>query len=257
MNALRVVIADDERPARAFLIALLRSFDDVDFVGEASSGEEALAVIEEEKPDLALLDWQLPVLDGMGIVRALKPGEAPLVAFVTAFDEYAVHAFAINALDYLLKPVERKRLRQTLDRARERLRQATLAGQTSRSHMAMHTSGAAHSPFLQRIPVRYHDDIVLVPVGDVASIVAVGARLDITTIGRHRYTINHCLKDLERRLDPSRFVRLGRGCIANIDAIARIHAASGGTHVAVLANGKRLRVSRIQSRALREQLFKV
>ena len=104
---LRVVVADDERPARSFLVSLLRSFDDVVVVGEAASGKEAVAAIEKEKPDLALLDWQMPELDGIGVVRMLKRDAMPLIAFVTAYDEYAVRAFEVNAVDYLLKPVER------------------------------------------------------------------------------------------------------------------------------------------------------
>src|ERR1700730_14428749 len=106
---LRVVVADDERPARAFLLALLRSFDDVMIVGEAASGKDAVAVIEQEGPDLALLDLQMPELDGIGVVRAIKKA-MPLVAFVTAYDEYAVRAFEVNAVDYLLKPVDKTRL---------------------------------------------------------------------------------------------------------------------------------------------------
>jgi CheY-like chemotaxis protein len=93
---LRIVVADDERPARSFLVALLRSFEDVTLVGEAASGKEAVTVIEREKPDLALLDWQMPELDGMGVVRMLKRPQRPLIAFVTAYDEYAVRAFEVN-----------------------------------------------------------------------------------------------------------------------------------------------------------------
>ena len=118
---LRVVVADDERPARSFLVALLRSFDDVVVVGEAAAGKEAVAIIEQERPDLALLDLQMPELDGIGVVRVLKKRRMPLIAFVTAYDEYAVRAFEVNAVDYLLKPVERARLRETLNRAQMRL----------------------------------------------------------------------------------------------------------------------------------------
>src|SRR5438093_12979676 len=100
---LRVVVADDERPARSFLLALLRSFEDVVVVGEAASGTDAVAVIQKERPDLALLDWQMPELDGAGVVRALDKQTLPLIAFVTAYDEYAVRAFEVNAVDYLLK----------------------------------------------------------------------------------------------------------------------------------------------------------
>ena len=104
---LRVVVADDERPARSFLVSLLRAFDDVVVVGEAASGKDAVATIEKERPDLALLDWQMPELNGIGVVRMLKKQAMPLVAFVTAYDEYAVRAFEVNAVDYLLKPVEK------------------------------------------------------------------------------------------------------------------------------------------------------
>jgi len=123
---LRVVVADDERPARSFLVALLRSFEDVVVVGEAASGREAVAMIEKEKPDLAFLDWQMPELDGMGVVRQLRKQSVPLIAFVTAYDEYAVRAFEVNAVDYLLKPVDKSRLRDTLNRAQDRMEQAEL-----------------------------------------------------------------------------------------------------------------------------------
>jgi YesN/AraC family two-component response regulator len=118
---LRVVIADDERPARAFLATLLRGFGDVRIVGEADSGRQAVSAIVREKPDLALLDLHMPELDGLGVVRALKKHETPLIAFVTAYEEYAVRAFELNAVDYLLKPVDKARLRETLNRAQERI----------------------------------------------------------------------------------------------------------------------------------------
>ena len=126
---LRVVIADDERPARSFLAALLRSFDDVVIVAEAESGKEAVAAIERERPDLALLDLQMPELDGIGVVRMLKKTDMPLIAFVTAYDEYAVRAFEVNAVDYLLKPVEKTRLREAMNRAQERIEHAEIVAE--------------------------------------------------------------------------------------------------------------------------------
>ena len=126
---LRIVVADDERPARSFLVSLLRSFDDVVVVGEAASGKDAVTTIEKERPDLALLDWQMPELDGIGVVRMLRKDATPLIAFVTAYDEYAVRAFEVNAVDYLLKPVEKARLRQTLNRAQERIEHAEIVAE--------------------------------------------------------------------------------------------------------------------------------
>jgi DNA-binding LytR/AlgR family response regulator len=99
-SVLRVAIADDERPARSFLAAMLRGFDDVKLIGEATNGAEAIELIERERPDLALLDLQMPEIDGLGVVRLLKKSRMPLVAFVTAYDEYAVRAFELNAVDY-------------------------------------------------------------------------------------------------------------------------------------------------------------
>jgi two-component system, LytTR family, response regulator len=125
-SRLRVVIADDERPARSFLASMLRTFEDVEIVGEAQNGSEAVEIIEREKPDLALLDLQMPEIDGLGVVRLLRKNMTPLIGFVTAYDEYAVRAFEVNAVDYLLKPVDRVRLRETLNRAQERLEQEDL-----------------------------------------------------------------------------------------------------------------------------------
>jgi two-component system LytT family response regulator len=256
---LRVVVADDERPARAFLLALLRSFDDVVVVGEAMSGKDAVALIEKERPDLALLDWQMPELDGIGVVKSLKKSELPLIAFVTAYDEYAVRAFEVNAVDYLLKPVEKTRLREALNRAQERIEHAEIvAEQATRIGAAVEAYEAStKSPYLERIPVRQRDEVVLVPVAQVASLVAEGELLHITTVQKTRYTITHRLKDIEQRLDPSRFIRLGRGTLANVDLIAKIGALPGGTHEATLSNGQKLQVSRIQSRIIRQRLLKL
>jgi two-component system LytT family response regulator len=256
---LRVVVADDERPARSFLVSLLRSFEDVGVVGEAASGKEAVAIIEKEKPDLALLDWQMPELDGMGVVRMLKKDAMPLIAFVTAYDEYAVRAFTVNAVDYLLKPVEKARLRETLNRAHERIEHAEIvAEQASRVGAALDEyEGLARPPYLERIPVRHREEVIIVPVHQIASIVAEGELLHITTARNERHTISYRLKDLEQRLDPARFIRLGRGTLANADLITKVSVMPGGTHVAILSNGQKLPVSRLQSRILRDRFLKL
>jgi two-component system LytT family response regulator len=260
MNArLRVVIADDERPARSFLAALLRSFDDVVIVAEAESGRDAVAAIERVQPDLALLDLQMPELDGIGVVRMLKKTDMPLIAFVTAYDQYAVRAFEVNAVDYLLKPVDKTRLRETLNRAQERVEHAEIvAEQSSRVTEAIDAyEASARPPFLERIPVRRRDEIILLPVAQVASIVAEGEILYLTTIKNERHTITYRLKDLETRLDPARFIRLARGTLANLDCIQKMNVMPGGTHVAQLSNGQKLQVSRLQSRVIRERLLKL
>jgi two-component system LytT family response regulator len=260
MNArLRVVIADDERPARSFLAALLRSFDDVLIVAEAETGTEAVAAIERERPDLALLDLQMPELDGIGVVRMLRKAEMPLIAFVTAYDEYAVRAFEVNAVDYLLKPVEKTRLRETINRAQERIEHAEIVAEqgTRVTDAIVAYESSSRPPYLERIPIRRKDEIIILPVAQIASIVAEGELLYLTSARNERHTITYRLKDLEARLDPTRFIRLGRGTLANIDLIVKVNVMPGGTHVALLTNGQKLQVSRLQSRIIRERLLRL
>jgi two-component system LytT family response regulator len=256
---LRVVIAADERPARSFLASLLRSFEDVEVVGEAAHGAEALEIIEREKPDLALLDLQMPEVDGLSVVRLLRGRRPPLVVFVTAYDQYAVRAFEVNAVDYLLKPVSAARLREALNRAEERLERADLRSEAFRQARAAASEYEQARPAqrLERLPIRRGDAILLLPVSQVASIVAGGELLHVTTARNDRYTITYRLKDLEARLDPERFIRLGRGELVNVDQIVRVTAMPGGTYVVVLQNGQQLPVSRIQSRILRDRLLRL
>jgi two-component system LytT family response regulator len=264
---LRVVVADDERPARAFLVSLLRGCPDVEVVGEAADGAAAVALIERARPDLALLDLQMPELDGLGVVRLLRRDALPLVAFVTAYDAYAVRAFELNAVDYLLKPVDAPRLRQTLARAHDRLERADWkatraeeAQRLARAAAAAGAAGAAERPPpapLRRIPVRRRDDVVLLPVEQVVAVVADAELLHLHTAGGERHTITYRLKDLEARLDPAEYVRLSRGTLARVDAIQRVSPMPGGTYLVTLRTGQQHAVSRIRSRVVREQLLRL
>jgi two-component system LytT family response regulator len=256
---LRVVVADDERPARRFLVGLLKGCQGVQFVGEAASGEESLTLIEAERPDLALLDLQMPELGGLDVVRRLSPDALPLVAFVTAFEDFAIEAFELNAIDYLLKPVEASRLQATLDRARGRLAHKEPAQQraTALAKAAATYEQSSRRTYLERMPVRRRTEVIILPVRQIASVVSEGELLHITTMAKERYTITYRLHLLEGRLDPRRFVRLARGTLANIDAITKMSPMPGGTYQATLSNGQELQVSRIQSRVLRDTLLKL
>lgn len=259
MNKLRVVIADDERPARAFLKTSLEDFEGVEIVGEAENGAEAIEIIKKEKPDLALLDLQMPEISGLEVVKLLKKSQMPLVAFVTAYDEYAVQAFEVNAIDYLLKPIEKSRLQETLERASERLEQMDFrAKETERLKKAAESYDEALRPaFLERIPVRKNEEILLVPVSEVTSIIADGELLYITNLDNKKFIINHRLKDLEARLAPDKFVRLSRGALVNLEAVVKISQMPGGTYLLTLKNGQEIASSRLQSRILRDRLFKL
>lgn len=267
---LRVIVADDERPARQFLVTMLRSFEDVDIVGEAKSGKETMRLIEHTQPDLALLDLQMPEMDGLSIVRSLRHGRIPLVAFVTAFDEHAVSAFEIEALDYLLKPVDRDRLRKTINRAHERLERDAVAEQepfdfAQDRQGKRDTQPAPADPpmpapaeqYIDRFPIRKKDDIYLLPVRHIASVVSEGELMHVTTIDKERYTMNFRLKTLEAKLDPKRFLRVGRGALVNVETIRKITSMPGGSYLLTLTNTQQLRVSRSQSRALRGHLLQV
>jgi len=257
-DKLRVVIADDERPARSFLAAILRRLEDVELVGEAANGVEAVSLIEVKAPDLAILDLQMPELDGFGVVRLLRRDRTPLIAFVTAHDEHAIHAFEVNAVDYILKPVESARLRQTINRVKERLeREDRGLEQIERIRIAAAEYEAEGSRPLERIPVRRRDEIVLVPVNHLVSVVAEGELLHLRTTENETHTISYRLRDLAARLDAAQFVRLARGTLVNIDMIRRIVPVPGGTYTVILKDNQEFRVSRIQSRILRDKLLRL
>ncbi|MFN7976575.1 MAG: response regulator [Vicinamibacterales bacterium] len=257
MASLRVLIADDERPARRFLANLLAELPDVSLVGEASNGREAVALIEQQRPDLALLDLQMPELGGLDAARMISSGAMPAIAFVTAFDEFAVQAFELNAVDYLLKPVERERLAATIERARARQRASAAERARSVTAAASAYDTATRRTFLERIPVRRRDETLILPVRHVTSIVADGELLVITTTAGERYTITHRLHALEAKLDPRRFVRFGRGTLAAVDQIQRVSPMPGGTYQVTMANGQQLAVSRLQAKVLRETLLRL
>jgi two-component system LytT family response regulator len=257
---LRVVIADDERPARAFLAATLRTLEGVELIGEATGGADAVTLIERTRPDLALLDLQMPEVDGLAVVRLMRRDRLPLVAFVTAYDEYAVQAFELSAIDYLLKPVEPGRLRETVARATARLAGVdTRASEAERLRAAVvaYDRGAPPAEYLRRIPVRRRDDTIILPTEQIVAITADGELLHLTTGSGERHTITYRLKDLELKLDPSRFVRLSRGAIVNIDAVTRVSPMPGGTYVVTLSNKLQVPVSRGRARTLRDVLLRL
>ncbi len=259
MNKLRVIIADDERPAREFLKSILHEFESVEIVGEAENGADAVELIKRVKPDLAILDLKMPEVSGLDAVKGLRKSQMPLIAFVTAHDEYAIQAFAVNAVDYLLKPVERARLAETIQRAAERLEQTDWRGievEKIKSAASDYEANTRSEP-LDRIPVKVREEIYLIPVDEVATVVADGELLHITTADNKKYTINYRLKDLELRLDDKKFIRLSRGAIANLAMIARISPMPGGTYTVALTNGQEIASSRLQSKILRTKLLKL
>lgn len=253
------IISDDERPAREFLKGILREFEVLELVGEAETGTEALALIRDVRPELAILDLQMPGLTGLEVVRNLPEEDMPLVVFVTAYDDYAVQAFEVNAVDYLLKPVETERVSGMVARVVER--RSTDDWRSREAHalkgVAEVYETVAKQGYLERIPVRQRNDIILVPVSDLASVEADAELLRITTAANDRFVINFRLKDMETRLDPAKFMRLSRSAIVAVDQVERISPLPGGTYVVTLKNGEEHQSSRQQSKVLRERLLRL
>jgi two-component system LytT family response regulator len=245
---MHILIVDDEVPARERLKRLLDGIEGVELVGEAADGPQAVALIEQEQPDLVLLDIQMPGLDGFGVIEALE--EPPPIVFVTAYDEYAIRAFEINALDYLLKPFTRDRLEQAIRRAREEM--AEEEDFTSRLAPLLE-SLAAQGRYLTRLAVR---DGNRIRVLDVEKMDWIGVENERTIVhdGSAAYPIRRTLADLEARLDPARFFRAHRSAIVNLDRVQEIIPWFKGSHKLRLTTGVEVDLSRAQAQALRKLL---
>ena len=234
---IRVLLADDEPPARRKLAAHLRDEADVEIAGEAANGLEAVEKIGSLAPDLVFLDVQMPGLTGLDVVETVGPAAMPPVVFVTAYDEYAVRAFDLEAVDYLLKPYDAARFRAAMERARRRV-----AG--PRSAASLERLVAALRPrHLDRFVVRDGDKVVLVPARSVLRLEAEGNYVRLHTAeGSH--LVRETLARLEERLDPRRFARVHRSEIVAVEAVRELLPWSHGDYVAVLRNGAQVRVSR-------------
>ncbi len=252
-----VLIVDDEPLARGALRAALVGAADFVVVGEASDGLEAVEKIQGLDPDLVFLDIRMPGLDGFDVVREVGPGQMPEVVFVTAFDEYALEAFEVHALDYLVKPWDDDRFGVMLDHARSRLEGARDGGAELGLTRLLQALAAPRGPgaeglWAQRLMVREGERVRFVEVESIDYIQSDGNHV-IFHRGRTSHRTRGTLRALEERLDPSRFVRIHRSTILNLDGLAEVIPWRSGDHEAVLKDGRRLRVSRhYRSRLLKE-----
>ena len=245
---MRVLVVDDETPARERLKRLLAEIEGVKVIGEAKDGVEAIEVIEQEQPDLVLLDIQMPGLDGFDVIEALE--EPPSIVFVTAYDEYAIRAFEVNALDYLLKPFGRERLEQAIRRAQEAQAEA---GDFSEQLAPLLQHLAAHGRYLTRLAVHDRNRICVLDVEEVDWIGIEEERVYVHA-GDKAYATHRTLKELETHLDPTRFFRTHRSAIVNLDRVKEIIPWFKGSHKLRLTTGTEVELSRAQTRALRKLL---
>jgi two-component system LytT family response regulator len=252
MTAIRALIVDDEELARRRLHRLLAAFADVQIIGEAANGADAVAKIEAEQPDLVFLDVQMPDLDGFAVLRLIETAPLPLVIFVTAFDQYAVNAFEVCAVDYLLKPVHRQRLEQSLVKAREKLTKPQ-AHQAQLTQLIQQFQRPVAN-YLQRLPVRAQQRILILNVEQITSLRVEHGVVCAATAEGEFWTKYTALTELEEVLDPAVFRRVHRQAIVNLNHVREINAFDNNTARLTLTGGQQVNVSRNHLPELRKVL---
>jgi two-component system LytT family response regulator len=248
--SIRALIVDDEPLARQRLIRLLKEEQDVEIIGEAGDGGEAVAAIRSKNPDLVFLDVQMPVLDGFGVLEALGEENLPAVIFVTAYDRYALRAFEYNALDYLLKPFDRERFRKALERARAHLgrgRDRDEAQQLLAAAAEYKSEGAA----LERLVIKSSGRVFFLRVDEIDWIEAAGNYVRLH-VGKEAHLLRDTMSGLEARLDPKRFLRVHRSTMVNIERIQELQPLFHGDYVIILRDGTQLNLSRGYRQRLQE-----
>jgi two-component system LytT family response regulator len=227
---MRALIVDDEAPARAKIRRMLEAASDIEIVGEASTGREAVAAIKRCLPDIVFLDVRMPGLDGFGVVDAMERGDRPYIVFVTANDKHALRAFEVGAVDYLLKPYTPVRFDQVLERARERMTPSVAPAATTRN-------------FLRRILVMDNGRALFLPVERIDRAEA-ERNYVLLLSGPSRFRLRATIGSLHERLDPAQFLRINRSTLVRLDAINSMHEWSHGDFRVVMHDGAELTWSR-------------
>lgn len=249
---IRVLVADDQPMARERLVSLLAAEPGVELAGTASTGAEAVAYIRQTAPDLVFLDLQMPGMDGFKVIEEIGVDRMPPTVFVTAYDEYAVRAFEVQALDYLLKPFGRQRFQSALARARrflERERQGEMAGRLAE----LLRTGRAPAAGNERLLVKSGGRVSFVDVESIEWVEAEGNYVRLHA-GEQVHLMRETMSGLIARIGSKRFFRIHRSRIVNIDRVKELLIAGGGDYQVVLWNGTRLGLSRLYRDALQEQM---
>jgi two-component system, LytTR family, response regulator len=237
MNAL---IVDDEPLAREGMTMLLRDEPSITSVAEARNGDEAVRMIRANRPDLVLLDVQMPEMDGFGVLKEIGAERMPPVIFVTAHDKYAIQAFEVNAIDYLLKPVTRERCSQALARVHERL---STQGPDNRHVLSLLQTLAAPPKYLARVALRSAGKISFVNIEDIQFIQAAENYVQLH-LKSARHLLHVPIATLEASLDPQDFLRIHRSIIVNVKHVRELETGPHGEYIVVLQGGTRLQSSR-------------
>ncbi|HVH11341.1 MAG TPA: response regulator [Gemmatimonadales bacterium] len=240
---LRVLIVDDERPARQKVRRFLAADADVDTIFEAPDGVRALELVRAEAPDVMLLDVQMPGVDGFGVVEALGPELRPHVVFVTAYEEYALRAFEAHAVDYILKPFDAGRFAKALARAKDAVARDRDREARRRLEDALAEVRRERPATLDRLLVTSGERVVLLPLNQVERFAASRNYVTVYSDGGHQ-RLRATLDQLEARLDPRAFVRIHRSTIVRVDRVTELRPWSHGDSVVVLRSGAQVRLSR-------------
>lgn len=252
---LRVLVVDDEQPARARLVRLLEREPAIAVAAEADSGEDAILAVRRLGPDALFLDVQMPGCDGFEMLRRLRPAERPLVVFVTAWEQHALRAFEVHAVDYLLKPYPAARVSEACRRLHQRRHESREAERSRLDRLlaGLRDEGAPPGGHLDRFLVHVGERTQVVPCADVDWISAADNYAELHA-GRHTHLLRGTLAALEDQLDPRLFARVHRSTLVNLTRVREIHPLFSGDAELVLEGGRRLRVSRSYRGELQRKL---
>lgn len=239
---IRTLIVDDVDLARERIKILLDDAE-LEIVGEARNGREAIKAVRDLKPDLVFLDVQMPQIGGFDVIEAIGVEKMPAVIFVTAYDEFALRAFEINAVDYLLKPFDEERLKKAVQRAKREIRHTEPAKEIEERLRRLLKEVKTEPKYLKRIPVKSSRGTTLLLTDEIDWINSAGHYLEIHA-GRETHLIRERLSQIEQKLDPEIFIRIHRSIIVNLDRIKSLHPLFNGDHLVILQNGQELNLSR-------------
>ena len=254
MKKLRTLIVDDEPLARERLASLLSAEQDIEVVRQCRDGEEAVTAIDQLSPDLVFLDVQMPALNGFEVIQAVGPEKMPLVVFVTAYDQHALRAFQVRALDYLLKPFDRERFQEALQRARAQI-QRDETGDIGRRLLALVKDLRRDQPKTDRLVVKSGGRLFFLRTDEIDWIEAAGNYVRLH-VGTTSHLLRETMNSIEGRLDPEKFFRIHRSRIVNMERIQEMQPWLNGEYAVVLRNGTRVTLSRGYREKLQERLGK-
>lgn len=242
MRKIRALICDDEPLARERIRRYLGSEPDIETVGECANGQQAVEALARLAPDLMFLDIQMPEMDGFGVLKAMGPQKIPVVIFVTAYDKYALRAFEVHALDYLLKPFNRDRFRKALGRARAQLEHDN-HGQLDQRLLTLLEDLKTDHKYLDRLVVRSVGRVFFLKTDEIDWIEAAGNYVRLH-VGREGHLLRETMSHLEAKLNPDKFLRIHRSTLVNIDRIKELQPLFSGDYTVTLRDGRQLTLSR-------------